>query len=251
MDELIDSYITSSVWPDTTLPKSSWNGAMVCQTNGLTDDSLETHGHGNSRITGILPPDDIIGNTTAEDLNLHGLNGAKSFFSDGNMKYEADQGIYCGERSTRVNLGSPTLQQNLMNSDTFDGTCSLRGVIGSISAAESFDLAIAHNTVISSSIESNGNEMSTFSQVLGDAHQINSFPAIWPPSYSGVSSFTGQHKLQGFGYHGVDNNDNLLMKSCLENGTHLNSFHPVSLHQKVYFLFLYSSFTVASPVCFW
>ncbi|XP_020582483.1 transcription factor bHLH66-like [Phalaenopsis equestris] len=69
---------------------------------------------------------------------------------------------------------------------------------------------------ISSSLEKSGKEPPTYGQPIGEAHSVSSVPTIWPSSYSGISSLSGQQEVENFSFQGMKNGVDLLRKNTTE-----------------------------------
>ncbi|WOK95833.1 transcription factor bHLH62 [Canna indica] len=232
MDDFIDSLISTPTWSNRNASSgASWNGTSLSPTNCLLAESVDQYGEVKNPSICMIPSDNIVGNTSAEDLNMQGHDGTSSLFVDGNIKFGILKDLYSGERLSHQNVCHQNSNAISMNNDAQVRSFSLQGVGVNSTAASSFESALPHNAVaITSSIESNSSELSAFPQSLGDAHSITSVPTIWPSLYSSVSSFMGQENLPDVCYQGNANNSDLLGKISLENGRfHLDRLPAASI----------------------
>lgn len=216
MDEYIDRFLSSASWSElNTSSRSSWADTIAPQASGLLSASVEEYGEDdkNQPMCMIRSPH-AMGNLAAEDLDPH-AHGS-------NLKYLSKHDL---------EIQNPHSQ---LDSETHDRKFSLKDVFETNSTSGSFgrelntscSVTLPHSAItMSSSIESNGSEPSKFSQSLGDGNSISSVPSMWPPSFSGVSSFMEQGKLQDFVFQGVESDADELAKTYIENGTyrHLNN----------------------------
>ncbi|XP_008784365.2 uncharacterized protein LOC103703328 isoform X1 [Phoenix dactylifera] len=243
MDDFTDPFLSSQTWPDTnTSARSSWAGTAVSQTTSLLAGLSEAYGDAKNPHICAIPSSHIIGNACTEELNLHSHDSTSSIFIHENIKYDIDKNMFPGEKLSLHNLHRQNSQPSLQDNVTQESSFSLLGVIESNSTAGTFgsdvnpscSVAFPHSSLtMSASIESNGGELSAFTQSLGDAHSISSFPAMWPSSYPGVSSLMGQGRLQTFGFQGLESDNVILRKTCVENGkfAQLEDLPAASLHE--------------------
>ena len=231
MDDFMDPFLSSSSWSElNTSSRSSWAGTIASQANGLLTHSVESYVGDEKNLTvSVIPSPHIMGNVAAEDSDLHAHSENSSVFTEGNLKYLSQHELTTQSSHPQHDNG------------TCDSNFSLKGVFESDSTSESYgrelntscSVTLSHSALtMSSSIESNGSEPSKFAQSLGDTHSISSVPSMWPPSYSGVSSFIDQGELQGFGFQGVESDADGLGKTYIENDKypHLNNSAAASLH---------------------
>lgn len=204
MDDYIDRFLSSASWSElNTSSRSSWAGTIASQASGLLSASVEEYGEDdkNQPMCMIRSPH--------EDLDLHAHSS--------NLKYLSKHDLET--QNSHSQLDSETHERNFSLKDVFE-TNSTSGSFGrEINTSCAVTLPRSAITM-SSSIESNGSEPSKFSQSLGDGNSISSVPSMWPPSYSGVSSFMEQGKLQDFGFQGVESDADELAKTYIENGTY-------------------------------
>ncbi|KAJ6823657.1 transcription factor bHLH7-like [Iris pallida] len=208
MDDLIDPFLSPSSWSELhASSRSSWGDNVLSQTNGLLANSVESYeGEENNPPICLIPSSHIIGTVATEALDLHAHSDPSSIFTDEKLKY------LCQPELTNHH-SRPTQHDSKIHENRF----SLNGVTESNSTSCSLRLAKSALTM-SNSIESNGDNHSSFPLTLEDTHCISSVPPVWPPSYSCVSAFMEQGKLQRFGYQGMGSNGDILGKSYVENG---------------------------------
>ncbi|KAL0909686.1 hypothetical protein M5K25_020574 [Dendrobium thyrsiflorum] len=99
-------------------------------------------------------------------------------------------------------------------------TCNSTGITYGLELNSS----LPHSALtISSSLESSGSEPPTFRRSIAEAHSVSSVPTIWP-SYSGISSSSGQQKVENFSFQGITNGVDLLRNSQNELCSNLVTF---------------------------
>lgn len=216
MDDFIDPFLSSTSWSELhASSRSSWGDNVASQTNGLLANSVEAYetNEKNPPIC-MIPSSHIVRNVAAEDLQIDAHSDSSSIFSDENLKY-----------LSQPELPNHPSQTTLHDNGTHENNFSMKGFLESNIRMPQIALTM------SNSIDSNGNDHSTFPLSLGHGHSISSVPTMWAPSYSGGSSFVEQGKLQSFGFQGVGNSDDLLGKSFIENGKyqHLHNSSAASL----------------------
>lgn len=214
MDDLLDPFLSSSSWPElNTSSRPSW--ADTIASNGLLTGPAEAYGgeEKNSSIC-MIPSPHVIGNIAAEDLDLHAHSDSSSVFTDGSLKYLSQHEL--STHNSQPQNDREARENNFSLKDVFESN-STSGSYGH-DLNTSCSVTLSHSALtMSSSIESNGSELSKFAQSLGDAHSISSVPSMWPPSYPGVSSFLEQGKLQGFGFQGAESDADELDTTFIEN----------------------------------
>ncbi|XP_073110102.1 uncharacterized protein [Elaeis guineensis] len=244
MDDFIDPFLSFPTWPDANTPaRSSWIGTAVSQTTSLLAGSMEAYGGDEkNQPVSVIPSSRIIGDACMEELNLLSHDSNSSMFLDGNIKYGIDKDIFPSGKLSMHKVHRQNSQPSFQDNVTQESSFSLQGVIESNSTAETFgselnpscSVTLPHSTLtMSSSIESNGSELSNFRQSLGDTHSISSLPAMWPSSYTGVSSLMGQGRLQAFGFQGLESDNVMLRETSVENGkfAQLEDLPAASLHE--------------------
>ncbi|ONK61174.1 uncharacterized protein A4U43_C08F26990 [Asparagus officinalis] len=187
MDDFIDPFLSSSSWSDhvNASSRSSWGGSIESQSNGLLTDSIVAYGDEKSLPVCMISSPHIMSNVAAGHLDLH-----------------AHAHI----------MGNETHENNFSLKDVYESKSTSGSYGRELNTSCSVTLPNSALTV-SSSIESNGSEPSKFDS-------ISSVPSMWPPSYSGISPFMEQGKLESFGFQGVESNADELGKTYIENGKH-------------------------------
>jgi len=231
MDDFIDPFLSSASWSVlNTSSRSSWADTIASQANGLLTDSVESYvGDEKNPTMCMIPSPHIMGNVVAEDLDLRAHSENSSVFTEENLKLLSQHELTTQSSHPQHNNG--TCDSNFLLKDVFESNSTSESYGRELNTSCSVALSRCALTM-SSSVESNGSEPSKFAQSLGDAHSISSVPSMWPPSYSVVSSFVEQGKLQGFGLQGVESEADELGKTYVENDKypHLNNSAAASLH---------------------
>lgn len=222
MDDFVDPFLSSESWSEMSMSsRSSWIGCIASQANGWLTDSVEEHGgdEKNPPMCMIRSPH-IMGNVTAEDLDLHAHSDKSSAFTNGNLKYVSQHELPIQNLHPRLDI--ETRERNFSSKEVYETDSSSQSFGQKLNT--SCSVTLPHGALtMSSSIESNDSEPSKFAPSLGDGHSISSAPSMWPASYS-HGSFMEQGKLQDFSFHGVDNDADELGRTYIENDAypHLN-----------------------------
>ncbi|KAJ6839338.1 transcription factor bHLH7-like [Iris pallida] len=217
MDDFIDPFLSSTSWSELhTSSRSSWGDNVASQTSALLDNSVEAY-ESNEKNPPIclIPASHIVRDVASGDLQVDAHSDSSSIFSDENLKY-----------LSQPEISNHPSQTTLHDNGNHEKTFSMMDLFESNIRMSQIALAMPN------SIDSNGNDHSTFPLSVGHGHSISSLATMWAPSYSGGSSFVEQGKLQSFGFQGVGSNGDVLGKSFIENGKyqHLHNSPAASLH---------------------
>lgn len=216
MDNFLNTFLSSS-WSDMTESANrSWEGTISPQTDDLLPDSMKSfQDDGKGSAMQMIPSSHIMANVSAEDLTLAHEN-TSSIFSDESLKYGIDKGLYLAGNLSQSQQPSHNSQPSHCI-EASDGSFSIPDTVTCNSAGIPYGLelntSLPHSALtISSSLESSGSEAPTYGQSIGEAHSVSSVPTIWPSSYSGISSLSGQQRVQNFTFQGMTNGVDILRK---------------------------------------
>ncbi|KAI0495944.1 hypothetical protein KFK09_022251 [Dendrobium nobile] len=224
MDSFLNTFLSSS-WSDMNESANrSWGGTIASQTESLLADSMESfQADGKKSAMPIIPSGHII---AAEDLSI-AHESTSSFFSDGSLKFGIGKGLYLGGNLSQSQRPSHNSQPSHCI-EASEGSFSIPDTVACNSTGITYGLelnsSLPHSALtISSSLESSGSEPPTFGRSIGEAHSVSSVPTIWP-SYSGISSLSGQQKVENFSFQGITNGVDLLRNSQNELCANLVTF---------------------------
>nr|QDL88371.1 transcription factor bHLH69-like isoform X1 [Cymbidium ensifolium] len=227
MDNFLNTFLSSS-WSDMTESANRSWGAIAPQADSLLADSMESFQvDGKSSAIPMIPSNHIMGNVSAEDLTIAHEN-TSSIFSDESLKYGIDKRLYLAGNLSQSQQPSHN-SQPAHCIEASDGSFSMPDTVTCNSTGIPYGLelnsSLPHGALtISSSLESSGSEPPTYGQSIGEAHSVSSVPTIWPSSYSGISSLSGQQKVKNFSFQGMTNGVDLLRKSQNELSSNLVTF---------------------------
>ncbi|XP_074588491.1 uncharacterized protein LOC141844347 isoform X2 [Curcuma longa] len=209
MDDFFSPFLSQLSWPDNSvLP---WDGVVVSQINSLLTDSFDGYQEEKKNASPLM----------VSSSHVNGIPVAEDYLFE---VYGEDRKPNCSWMLTSSHVNEIETDEDF-NKHGQDGICVLSSPVNEVVVPDC-------NTAIGSVLSPCSLPIS--SSIERDFTKLPSFPPLSDPTtwYSNVSSFIEQGHFHGIGFQGAESRNNVLNKTCFENGhfTHLDSAATASLN---------------------